>query len=74
MNTVQEIWNWITQLGNSKIVALVIFFGTYVGILLYVYSSKRRSKRLESYKYIPLDDEEGADVDKKAESNHEQRD
>lgn len=70
----QELWNWITQLGNSKIVALVIFFGTYVGILLYVYSSKRRSKRLESYKYIPLDDEEGADVDKKAESNHEQRD
>ena len=70
----QELWDWITQLGNSKTVALVIFFSTYVGIFLYVYTNKRRSKRLESYKYIPLDDEEGADVDKKADSNHEQRD
>ena len=70
----QELWDWITQLGNSKTVALVIFFSTYVGIFLYVYTNKRRSKRLESYKYIPLDDEEGADVDKTADSNHEQRD
>ena len=70
----QELWSWITQLGNSKIVALVIFFTTYVGILLWVFTSKKRSKRLESYKYIPLQDEEGADLDKKAESNHGQRD
>ena len=44
MSTVQELWNWITQLGNSKTVALVIFFSTYVGIFLYVYTNKRRSK------------------------------
>ena len=70
----QEAWSWITQLANSKIVALLIFFGTYVGILIYVFASKKRSERLESYKYMPLQDEDGADLDQKAEKNHEQRD
>lgn len=53
-----EFWMWITDLGNSKMVALVIFFTTFVGIVLYVYSNKARSERLESYRYVPfLDDE-----------------
>ncbi len=70
----QEAWSWITQLANSKIVALLIFFSTYVGILIYVFASKKRSERLESYKYMPLQDEDDADLDQKAEKNHEQRD
>jgi cbb3-type cytochrome oxidase subunit 3 len=49
---------WITRLENSKIVALLLFFVTFCGILLYVYSGKQRSRRLESYKYIPLQDDE----------------
>ena len=54
-----ELWMWITDLGNSKMVALVIFFTTFVGIVLYVYSNKARSERLESYRYVPfLDDDE----------------
>lgn len=54
-----ELWMWITDLGNSKMVALVIFFTTFVGIVLYVYSNKERSERLESYRYVPfLDDDE----------------
>ena len=54
-----DLWMWITDLGNSKIVALVIFFTTFVGIVLYVYSNKARSERLESYRYVPfLDDDE----------------
>lgn len=54
-----EFWMWITDLGNSKMVALVIFFTTFVGIVLYVYSNKARSERLESYRYVPfLDDDE----------------
>lgn len=54
-----DLWMWITDLGNSKMVALVIFFTTFVGIVLYVYTNKARSERLESYRYVPfLDDDE----------------
>lgn len=60
-----EAWQWITQMGNSKIVALVIFFTTFVGIILYAYASPSRSKRLESYKYIPLQDDDTLGAPKK---------
>lgn len=53
-----DFWLWITDLGNSKMVALVIFFTTFVGIIIYVYSSKRRSERFESYRYMPLVDDD----------------
>lgn len=59
-----DIWMWFTDLGNSKVAALVIFFVTFVGILIYVYTGKERSKRLESYRYVPfLDDEDGPKSD-----------
>lgn len=53
-----DIWMWLTDLGNSKMTALLIFFPLFVGMLLYVYTNKNRSKRLESYKYIPFDDDQ----------------
>ncbi len=53
-----EAWSWITDLGNSKVTALLIFFFTFIGILLYVLTGKKRSERLESYKYIPLQDDD----------------
>ncbi|QTR49459.1 cbb3-type cytochrome oxidase subunit 3 [Candidatus Thiothrix anitrata] len=56
-----ELWTWILDLGNSKTVALLIFFTTYVGIVIYVYSSRKRSERLESYRNMPLMDEDDAD-------------
>ena len=56
-----DFWTWILDLGNSKTVALLVFFTTFVGIVLYVYSSKRRSERLESYRYMPLMDDDEAD-------------
>jgi cbb3-type cytochrome oxidase subunit 3 len=56
-----DFWTWILDMGNSKTVALLIFFTTFVGIVLYVYSSKRRSERLESYRYMPLMDDDEAD-------------
>lgn len=56
-----DFWTWILDLGNSKTVALLIFFTTFVGIVLYVYSSKRRSEQLESYRYMPLMDDDEAD-------------
>ena len=44
---------------NTKPLALVIFFVTFVAILVYVFTGKKRGQRLESYKNIPfLDDEQ----------------
>jgi len=63
---VTELWQWITQLGNSKIVALLLFFGTFVGILWYVFTNKQRSERLETYKYMPFQDDEDGDTENKA--------
>lgn len=52
---------WITRFENAKPLALVIFFVTFCAIVIYVYGSKKRSKRLESYKHMPfLDDEDEA--------------
>lgn len=52
-----DIWVWMSDLANSKITALLIFFTLFSGMLLYVYGDKKRSKRLESYKDIPLNDD-----------------
>ncbi|WP_078121204.1 cbb3-type cytochrome oxidase subunit 3 [Thiosocius teredinicola] len=53
---------WLSQMENTKPLALVIFFVTFVGILIYVFTGKKRAKRLESYKNIPfLDDDEAGD-------------
>ncbi|PIE82904.1 MAG: CcoQ/FixQ family Cbb3-type cytochrome c oxidase assembly chaperone [Candidatus Contendobacter odensis] len=43
---------------NSKPLALVLFFGAFCGIVLYVFTGKRRSQRLESYKYMPFEDDD----------------
>ncbi len=51
---------WFGRLENSKIVAVLLFFFTFCGILIYVYTGKKRSERLESYKYMPLQDDEKA--------------
>ena len=48
---------WFSRPENTKPVALIIFFVTFIGILLYVYGSRKRSQRLESYKHIPFADE-----------------
>lgn len=48
---------WFSKPENTKPLALLIFFVTFVGIILYVYGSKKRSKRLESYRDIPFQDE-----------------
>lgn len=54
-----DIFAWLGDMENSKPLALILFFGTFVGIILYVYTGKRRKQRLESYKDIPfMDDDE----------------
>ena len=53
-----EVVQWFGRFENSAVVALLLFFTTFCGILIYVYVGKKRSRRLESYKYIPLRDDE----------------
>ena len=53
-----EFFLWFTRMENTKPFALVIFFVTFVLIILYVFSNKKRSERFESYKHIPLQDDE----------------
>ncbi|NWG39274.1 MAG: cbb3-type cytochrome c oxidase subunit 3 [Hydrogenophilaceae bacterium] len=50
--------DWFSEPTNTKPLALLIFFVTFVGIILYVYGNKKRSKRLESYRDIPFQDDE----------------
>ncbi|WP_124948770.1 cbb3-type cytochrome oxidase subunit 3 [Sulfuriferula thiophila] len=61
-----EWLNWFASFENTKPVALVILFVTFVLIVLYVFGNKKRSERLESYKNMPfLDDESETKEDKK---------
>ena len=48
---------WFTQFENTKPLALMIFFTLFCGILVYVFGSRNRSQRLESYKNMPFLDE-----------------
>ncbi|HEB59648.1 MAG TPA: cbb3-type cytochrome c oxidase subunit 3 [Gammaproteobacteria bacterium] len=53
----EEFFSWFTRMENTKPFVLVLFFVTFVGIILYVYGGTRRKQRLESYKNIPLQDD-----------------
>ena len=63
---------WFTHMENTKPFVLVLFSITFVLILLYVLTGKKRSKRLESYKNIPLDDED-LDAEHRKELKNEHR-
>lgn len=54
-----EWLQWFSKPENTKPVALIIFFVTFIGIVLYVYGNRKRSQRLESYKNMPFLDEDG---------------
>ena len=53
-----EWLSWFTHMENTKPFVLVLFSITFVLILFYVFSNRDRSKRFESYKNIPFQDEE----------------
>lgn len=55
-----EMVDWLSKMENTKPLALVIFFVVFVGILVYVFTGKKRSQRLESYKNIPFEDDDKA--------------
>ena len=50
---------------NAKQFLLVWLFIAFVGIIVYVYSGRKRRQRLESYKYIPFQDDDDDNVDRK---------
>ncbi len=64
-----EWLQWFSKPENTKPLALIIFFVTFIGIVLYVYGNRKRSQRLESYKNMPFLDEDPA-----AHSSQEQHD
>jgi cbb3-type cytochrome oxidase subunit 3 len=64
------MFEWLSSMENTKPLALVIFFVTFVGILFYVFTGKKRSERLESYKDIPfLEDEQSDKLNKRDQDN-----
>lgn len=49
---------WITRPRNAGTVSLLLFFFSFLAVVIYVYTGKARRRRLESYKWIPLEDED----------------
>ncbi|MCF6190060.1 MAG: cbb3-type cytochrome c oxidase subunit 3 [Cocleimonas sp.] len=49
-----DIFDWFLVMANNKSVTLVIFVMTFLAILFYVYGSKKRSERFETYRNIPF--------------------
>jgi len=64
-----EWLTWFTSMENTKPFVLVLFFVTFVGIIMYVYTGKNRSDRLESYKNIPLTEDDGEQTTHPEEEN-----
>ena len=53
-----EIIEWFSHFENTKPLALVLFFASFISIIIYVYTNKKRSKRLESFKNIPFEEDD----------------
>ncbi|MFA9459340.1 cbb3-type cytochrome oxidase subunit 3 [Thiohalorhabdus methylotrophus] len=57
-----ELFAWfsdaLTDMQKAGQIATVIFFAVFTAILVYVFTGKKRKKRFDSYRYIPLDDDE----------------
>lgn len=49
---------WLSHPENAKPLGLLIFFFAFLGILWFVFGSRKRGEKLESYKDIPFLDEE----------------
>ena len=51
---IDDLTSWFMILANAKIVSMFILMGTFSAIVIYVYGSKKRSKRFEEYRNIPF--------------------
>ncbi len=52
-----DIFEWFMVMANNKATTLIIFIITFLAIITYIYGSKKRSQRFESYRNIPFLDE-----------------
>lgn len=52
---------WLSHPENTKPLGLIIFFITFLGILWFVFGSKKRGQKLESFGDIPFLDEDSED-------------
>jgi len=57
-----DIFDWFMVMSNNKSFTLVVFVATFVAIIVYVYGSKKRSARFETYRNIPFLDDDDARV------------
>ncbi|MHB1230745.1 MAG: cbb3-type cytochrome oxidase subunit 3 [Halothiobacillus sp.] len=61
---ISEFFDWIGRPEIAKTIELFLLLGIFIIVLIYVFTSKKRGKRLESYKDIPfLDDREHIPTD-----------
>ncbi len=70
-----DLFRWIAEHEQNKFILMLILFGTYIGIAVYLFTNKRRAERLESYRHIPLDDDveesESDSASRREDRNHE---
>ena len=48
---------WFAEVEHAKPFVLVLFFITFVGILIYVFGGKKRGQRLEAEKYAIFEED-----------------
>lgn len=53
-----QFLDWFTHFENTKPLSLVIFFLLFCGVLIYLFGNRQRGETLETYKHIPLLDEQ----------------
>lgn len=68
------MFEWLSHMENTKPLALVIFSVTFVGVILYVFSGRKRAERMESYKNIPFLDDEKVALDRAGETADKDQD
>ncbi|WP_407275698.1 cbb3-type cytochrome oxidase subunit 3 [Halothiobacillus sp. DCM-1] len=63
---ISAFFDWIGRPEIAKPIELVLLFSIFIIVVFYAYASRKRSKRLESYKDIPfLDDHDHIPTDAK---------
>lgn len=60
----ESVLEWLSHHENSKPLGLLLFFFAFLGILWYVFGSRKRGQKLESYRDIPFLDDDKEDKER----------
>ena len=52
MDAIVNLLYWFTKPENAKVFVLLLLFVTFVGLLIYVFTGKKRSQAIEDHKYV----------------------